>query len=401
MFKESAGIDGDSYDKVVNHFGGSRNAFTSTDLTSYYQLLPANQYPLGLEIESNRMRGLVFDADKFAKEHEVVKEERRQSVDDDPMAKAYEILATKLYDNANARPIIGHMHELETLDLPTMQKWYDTYYHPDNATLVIVGGVKVDEAKMWVEKYFAHIPKSTHTKPAKPNLQQKSHRGYQEFTTHQEVTVPSLVIAFNVPTLTTAKNPNDAYGLALFSDLLDGGQSARFSKNLVRGKELLTGVSAGYSFLGRGDTEFYISATPREGVDLDTAKQAILAEMNALIDGTIDNKELKKGQIALQSALILQNDSIRAQANTVGRLAMLGLPLDSLEQLPNQLKLVKTEDIQAVAKRYLTKDNMTVMYVLPKANEPKLTTKPTKISKKSGKSAKKSIKPAKKANKSR
>lgn len=400
MFKESAGIDGDIYDKVVNHFGGSRNAFTSDNYTSYYQLLPANQYPLGLEIEANRMRGLVFNQDKFDKEKEVVKEERRQRTDDNPLAKAFEEFAPKLFDNKKARPIIGYMHEIDGISLPQMQKWYDAYYHPNRATLVIVGGVKVDEAKAWVDKYFAHIPKEPLSdKPIAPppNLTQKLHRGYQEFTTYQEVSVPTLVIAYNVPTLSTANNPKEAYALGLFSDLADGGNSARFNKHLVRGKEVLTSVSAGYDFYEKGDDVFYVSATPREGVSLEQAKTAILDELDTLMTGQIDDKELKRGQIALQSTLILQNDSITSQASSLGRLAMLGRPLDDFEKLPNELKAISKDDIQAVAKKYLVKDNMSVMYVLPKADEPKLATKPTKVEKKSLKPAKKAVKKGKKA----
>lgn len=369
MFKESSGIDGDVYDKVVNHFGGSRNAFTSDNYTSYYQLLPANQYPLGLEIEANRMRGLVFDLDKFTKEHEVVKEERRQRTDDNPMAKAYEDFAPMLFpDNPKSRPVIGYMNELETLTLQDLKDWYDTYYYANNATLVIAGGVNVEEARAWVERYFAHLPSKA--LPPKPSLTQQSHRGYQEFTTYQEVTVPSLVIVYNVPSLATASTPKDVYALGLFADVADGGNSARFNKNLVRSKELLNGVSVYYSFYGRGDDSFVIEATPREGISLEQAKAAILEELDALMVGQIEDKELRRGQIALQSSLILQNDSITSQARSLGMLAMLGLPLDSFEKLPSELSAISKDEIQAAAKRYLTHDNMSVMYVLPKADEP-------------------------------
>lgn len=374
MFKESSGIDGAIYDKVVSHFGGSRNAYTSSDITSYYQLLPANQYPLGLEIESNRMRGLVFDQAKFDKEKEVVKEERRQRTDDNPLAKAHEEFAPKLFpDNPNARPIIGYMHEIDGITLPQMQKWYDTYYHPNHATLVIVGGVKVDEAKAWVEKYFAHIPKQSLNDKAptpKPDLRQKSHRGYQEFVSPQKVTVPSLVIAYNVPTLDTAKDENEAYALGLFADLADAGKSSHFSKNLVRGKELLNGISVSYRFYGRGDDVFYISATPRDGVSLEQAKTAILDELHTLMTKPISDNDLKKVQVSLNASLILQNDSVASQAGSLGTLATLGLPLDSFEKLPTKLQSISKDKIQTTAKKYLSEENMSVMFILPQDDKP-------------------------------
>lgn len=373
MFKESSGIDGAIYDKVVSHFGGSRNAFTSDNVTSYYQLLPANQYPLGLEIESNRMRGLVLDQAKFDKEKEVVKEERRQRTDDNPIAKAYEEFMPKLFpDNPKSRPIIGYMDEIDGISLPQMQKWYDAYYHPNHATLVIAGGVAVSDAKAWVEKYFAHIPQQAadHQPATKPSLRQRSHRGYQELTTYQKVTVPSLVIAYNVPTLSTATDTDEPYALWLFSSVADGGKSSPFSKNLVRGKELLTSVSIGYSPYEYGDDVLYILATPREGVSLEQAKAAILDELHTLMTTEIADSELKKSQVSLNASLVLQNDSIASQARSLGTLAMLDLPLDSFEKLPTKLQSISKDKIQTTAKKYLSEENMSVMFILPQDDKP-------------------------------
>lgn len=370
MFKESAGIDGDIYDKVVSHFGGSRNAFTSDNVTSYYQLLPANQYPLGLEIEANRMRGLVFDAEKFAKEKEVIKEERRQRTDDNPIAKAFEEFSPNLFpDNAKARPIIGSMQDIENLSIQDLQSWYDTYYYPNNATLIVAGGVELDDAKQWIEKYFGNIQPASTPLPKAPNLHQKSHRGYQEVTTYQEVTVPSLLIAYNVPTINTAKNKKDSYALALFSDVAEGGYSSALPRVLVRQKQLLNSVMASYSSFEFGDDVFVVLATPRDGVSLEQAKTAILEELDKLMNNPISDIDLKKGQVSLKTALILQNDSITSQASTLGNLAMMGLPLDTFAKLPKELETIDSDTIRQVAKQYLVKDNMSVMYIYPKAME--------------------------------
>lgn len=370
MFKESHGIDGEIYDQVVSHFGGSRNAFTSNSVTSYYQLLPANQYPLGLEIEANRMRGLVFDKEKFNKEKEVVKEERRQRTDDNPISLAYESFAPKLFDNSKSRPIIGSMADIDGLTMSDLQDWYDKYYYANNATLVIVGGVEVNEVKKWVNQYFAHLPQKS--LPTSPKLTQKSHRGYQEMTTYQEVTVPSLLIAYNVPSITTAKQKSDAYALALFSDVADGGHSSHLPKVLVRQKQILNSVSTGYSAYDVGDDVFTIWATPRDGIGLEEAKEAILSELNQLMDKPISDIDLKKGQVSLKTALIIQNDSIRSQASTLGNLAMLGLPLDTFDKLPNELAKIDSDQIRKVAKEYLVKDNMSVLYIYPKSMQTQL-----------------------------
>ncbi|UXZ04956.1 M16 family metallopeptidase [Moraxella nasicaprae] len=365
MFKDSAGIDGDVYDQIVSQVGGSRNAFTTSNYTSYYQLLPANQYPLGLEIESNRMRGLVFDDEKLAKEKEVVKEERRQRTDDSPMAKAFEEFAPALFpDNNNARPIIGYMNEIEGLNKADLQAWYDTYYYANNAVLVIVGGVNVDEAKHWVQKYFAHLP--SRPMPKRPSLHQKSHRGYQHIISHQQVTVPSLLMAFNTPTIATT-DAKEAYALELVSDLLNGSQSARLRKNLLRNKQMVSQINVHYDAHDFGDGVLMISATPREGVSLDEVSSAILAQIDELAYGQIAPHELQRGQVGLKAALILRNDSITGQARSLGQLAVMGLGLDTPEKMPKLLAQIGTTDIQRVIKKYLTKDNLSVMYVLPKA----------------------------------
>lgn len=370
MFKKSAGIEGAVYDRVVGYVGGSRNAFTSQNYTGYYELLPANQYPLALDIEAKRMRGLAFDQEEIKKEREVVKEERRQTTDDDPMSLAYEEFAKKtLPDSPKSRPIIGMMEEIENLSEQDLQAWYDTYYQPDNAVLVMVGGFKLEEAKSWVQKYFGNI-KTTKTQKHTPQLQQKSHRGYQEFISYQDVKEPTLVMGYNVPTLNTAKTANEAYGLALFADIASGHNSSRLPKTLVRQQEKLAGVSMDYGLFGFGDDVLTVSATPREGVSLEEAKALILEQIEEMKNSPILDRELKRGQVAMMSNLILAKESMSGQARSIAMLEMQNLPQDTLHKLPKQLEAVKKEEILSSAKQYLTTDNLTVMYVLPKEQAP-------------------------------
>lgn len=371
MFKKSAGIDGAVYDRVVSYVGGSRNAFTGQNYTGYYEFLPAHQYPLALEIEANRMRGLAFDKDEIKKERDVVKEERRQTTDDDPMSLAYEEFDKKTLPNSpKSRPVIGTMQDIENLSEADLKAWYDTYYQPDNAVLVLVGGVKLDEAKKWVQTYFGNI-KNTKIQRPKPNLSHPSHRGYQQFVSYQDVKEPSLVMGYNVPSLDSATTPTEAYGLALFSDIASGGASSRLPKTLVRSQEKLASVSMGYGLFGFGDDVLTVSATPREGVSLDEARDLILQEIETIKQSPINDVELTRGQVAMMSSLILKQDSMSSQARSIASLAMQNLPQDTLHKLPNELKNVKKSEILAAAKKYLTKDNLTVMYVLPKSEQPK------------------------------
>ncbi|WP_114800524.1 pitrilysin family protein [Moraxella canis] len=366
MFKDAKGISHDDYQRLISHFGGQTNAFTSDEFTAYYESLPANQFPLALQIEANRMNHLILTADEVATEKQVIKEERRLRTDDNPIAKAYEeFLAIAMPDSPMGRPVIGSMADIEGIDLQDLQNWYGKWYRPNNATLVLVGDITPDVAMPWIEKYFKDLTPSS--LPKRANLNQPSHRGYTQAQSHQNVQVPSLIMGFNVPTLGSqnSQSTSEAHALSLLSDLADGGLSARFERQLIRNLQVLSSVSIHYDMLSKGDGLFTIIATPRDGVSLQDAEAAILAELNAITEGQITDDELSRSRAGLLSSLVFTNDSIANQAISLGLLSTLGLPLETLNTLPQALDKISKSDIQAVGKKYITKDNLTTVYVLP------------------------------------
>lgn len=365
MFKDAKGISSDDYQRLISHFGGNTNAFTSSEYTAYYESLPANQYPLALQIEANRMANLILKDSEVTTEKEVIKEERRLRTDDNPLAKAYEeFLAAALPESPLGRPVIGSMVDIDGLSLADLQAWYHKWYAPNNATLVMVGDIDADEAMVWVEKYFGHLKASA--LPDRPRPSQATHRGYQQLDSHQTVQVPSLIMGFNVPTLGSGRT-QEAHALSLLADIADGGLSARFERRLIRQMQLLNSVSVSYDMLSKGDGLFVINATPRDGVSLAEAEAGILAVLAEIYEGQITDQELARSRTGLVSSLTFAADSIDNQAITLGSLASLGLPLDTLDRLPQALDAIKKSDIQAAGKAYLTKDNLTTMHVLPKA----------------------------------
>lgn len=360
MFKDNTLITAEQYHKLISHFGGQNNAFTSNDYTAYFELLPANQYPVALQVEAARMRGLLFDQHEIDTEKKVVQEERRQRTDDNPLAKAYEtFLAQALSQSPKSRPVIGSMNDIESLQYDDLHQWYKIWYRPNNATLVLVGDVNPAQAMPWIKKYFADIKKAplpTRNTPTHP-----THTGYKKLELSQAVAVPAIIMGFNVPSITT--NEADAYALAVFADVADGSASARFERNLVR-TGLFSNIGTNFDLLQKGDGLFTIIATPSANVSLQEAEALILKELNAISYGTISDAELKRGQKQLATHLIFKSDSISEQARSLGMLSMLGLPLDTLHTLPKKLAQVDTPTLQQVAKRYLTTDNLTVAYVV-------------------------------------
>ncbi|MEJ6069212.1 insulinase family protein, partial [Psychrobacter sp. 16-Bac2893] len=155
MFKGTSNVSSADYERLIAKFGGVNNAFTSYDYTGYYELFPANRYPLALELEADRMKNLVFNEKEFVKEHQVVMEERRQRTDDNPLAKAYESFRLLALPNSpKGESVIGPMSELESITLSDLKDWYKTWYAPNNATLVIVGDVEPAEVLTQVKRYF-------------------------------------------------------------------------------------------------------------------------------------------------------------------------------------------------------------------------------------------------------
>lgn len=366
MFKGTANVSSDDYERLIAKFGGVNNAFTSYDYTGYYELFPANRLPLALELEADRMTNLRFDDKAFAKEHQVVMEERRQRTDDNPLAKAYEsfrLLA--LPDSPKGESVIGPMAELESIKLAELKDWYKTWYAPNNATLVIVGDVEPQEVLAQVKRYFGKLP--TSKLPKRPAVSQQGFRGYKQVSSEQAVQVPVLLMGYNVPSLLTAgaKGEKQAYALSLAQDVLDGGLSARLESRLIRKQGLLTTVGTSYDLLDRGDGLFLIQATPREGVSLEQAQQAIITEIDKLATDPIQADEISRAKTNTVTGLIYAQDSMEGQARMIGSLQSIGLDDRLLATLPAKLDTVTVADIQAASKKYLVKDNLTVMHIVP------------------------------------
>ena len=368
MFKGTTDVSSDDFERLIAKFGGVNNAFTSYDYTGYYELFPANRLPLALELEADRMVNLRFDEAAFTKEHQVVMEERRQRTDDNPLAKAYEsfrLLA--MPDSPKGESVIGPMSELESINLSELKDWYKTWYAPNNATLVIVGDVQPQEVLTQVKRYFGELTPSD--LPKRPAVRQSGFRGYQQVDSEQAVQVPVLMMGYNVPSLLTVASTNEkqAYALSLAQDVLDGGLSARLESKLVRAQGLLTSVGTSYDLFDRGDGLFLIQATPREGVSLEQAQQAITAEIDKLATDPIAADEISRAKTNTVTSLIYSQDSMGGQAQMIGSLQSIGLDDKLIATLPAKLDKVTIADIQAASKKYLVKDNLTVMYVVPPA----------------------------------
>ena len=369
MFKGTAKVPNDEFTRLSRIYGGSINAATFTNYTNYYQLYPKTYLPLALELEADRMSNLLLRQQDFEPEIKVVMEERRQRTDDNPRALAFERFKWIAYPTSHYRqPIIGHMKNLQSIQLQDVQTWYKKWYRPNNAILVIVGDVDHQAALLQVQKYFGDIPKAP--TPPRNDVLEFEQLGYRHMELSAAVQVPNLYMAWNVGSLATAKNPQDAFALTIIKQLLDSGITSRLEQRLVRNNKILSSVSVSYDPYQRGDSLFSISALPAAGVALSEAQTAIQNEVDMLKQDLINSSEIERVVTQFVANWIYSQDDLAEQARTIGNLEVNGFSHRLIDVLPQHLQAITTQDLQRVAQSYFNKDRLSTLYLLPQSTTP-------------------------------
>ncbi|WP_273799056.1 M16 family metallopeptidase [Acinetobacter schindleri] len=364
MFKGTSKVPNDEFTRISRIYGGSINAATFTNYTNYYQLYPKAYFPMALELEADRMSNLLLRQQDFEPEMKVVMEERRQRTEDNPRSRAFERFKWISYPTSHYRqPVIGHMKTLNNIQLNDVKQWYKTWYTPNNAILVIVGDIESEQALLQVQKYFADTP--SRATPQRNDVLEFEHLGYRHMEINTDVQVPNLYMTWNVKSLASAINPQDAYALTIIRSLLDSGISSRLQDRLVRDRKLLTSVSVSYDPYNRGDSLFSISALPANGVSFEDAQKAIQAEVDALKTEDIPKHELERITTRFVSNLIYNQDSIAGQAKMIGNLEVNGLSYRLMDELPKYYENVSMSDIQRVANSYFIRENLSTLYLAP------------------------------------
>ena len=368
MFKGSKRLDAGEFSRTVARFGGSDNAFTSYDFTAYFQQYEASRLPLALELEAERLKNLKIDDESFRRELQVVMEERRQRTDDKPTALAWEkFQAVARPGTGYAHPIIGWRDQLAQLQPQQARDWYDRFYVPGNATLVIAGDVTAEQVRPLVEKFFADLPRGE--TPPRPETTLNPPPGERRMTLRLPVRVPALYMSYNVPSLTTADHQDEFYALTMLGGVLDGGTSARMESNLVRGQRLAAGLGAGYDGLQRGNGTFTITATPNPAVSLDQLEAAIKAEIEEIAEQPPSEAEMDRVRAGVLAEQIYQRDSVMGQAMELGTLSVLGLDWRLAGQFDDNLEAVTPEQVQQAARKWLVAERSAVAHVIPEGEE--------------------------------
>jgi len=366
MFKGSGKLEPGEASRVLRELGAEENAFTSDDYTAYYQVLARDRLSVAFELEADRLASLRLPPEEFAREIEVIKEERRLRTDDRPSSLAYERFKAMAYPASGySTPTIGWMADLQRMKVEELRAWYEAWYAPNNATLVVVGDVRPEEVKTLAQRYFGPIPRRA-VPPAKRPLELPE-PGERSITLHLKTQLPNLIMGFNVPGLATAKNARPVHALRLISALLDGGSSARLPARLERGEELVSGASTHYDAHTRGDSLFLLSAIPntQKGKTLAETEAGLWRQLQDLKQRAPSTAELERVRAQVIASLVYERDSITNQATSIGQLETVGLSWTLMDQDLAALEAVTPADIQQAARTYFTRERLSVAHILP------------------------------------
>jgi len=370
MFKGTEKLAPGEFSRIISANGGEENAFTSSDYTSYFQTLEKSRLPISFELEADRMQNLALPPDEFNKEINVVKEERRWRTDDKPQSFTREILQATAFQTCPYRnPTIGWMSDLQNRTVADLGEWYDHWYAPNNATVVVVGDVNADEVFALAKKYFGVLPKR-HV-PAVEERPEVEQYGIKRVTVKRPAELPYLMMAYKTPTLKTAlDNPEkvaewEPYALEVLNAILDGGSSARFATNLVRGQEIASGINSSYQLLSRLDNLMTISGVPANGHSTEELEKAVREQLEDLKSNLVSNEELQRVKTQVVADDVYQRDSIFYQGLILGVFESIGLPWQLADEYVDKVKAVTAEQVQKVARKYLVDDGLTVAVLEP------------------------------------
>lgn len=364
MFEGTKYIERFQYDKIVESAGGTLNANTSNDRTYYYEILPSNQLELGLWLESERMLHARVDSIGIATQKGVVIEEKKQSYDNRPYGSLLpELLKHAFTKHPYQWATIGNADHIKAAKDEEFKKFYESFYVPNNAVLVLAGDINFADAKTMVEKYFTDIP-SKKGEIYRPTITEDIKTTEVRDTIYDNIQLPAIFEAYHIP----AMGSDDYYAVEMLSQLLATGQSSRLYKSLVDEQQLAIQVAAiPLPFEDPGLA--IILALPNMGLDCSTLEAAMQKEIEKTQTELIPEKEFQKLKNQVENQIVTENSTIASRASTLAEDYTYYKDANRINTDLNKYMAVTREDLQRVANKYFRKDNRVVLYYLPKSSK--------------------------------
>jgi zinc protease len=367
MFKGTPKYPDGIMDEVVARNGGDQNAFTSYDFTAYYQNIAVDRLALVMEIEADRMRNLVLDPKEVDTEREVIIEERRMRVDNQPSAILDERLDASLWlTNRYGIPIIGWEPEMRSLSREDAFAFYHRFYAPENAILVVSGDITLAQLKPLAEKYYGAIPRVGAPNPRQRATDLSPTANVTVTYADARVRQPQWWRKWIAPSYNVGDN-KDVYALNVFEQIIGGGSTSKLYRALVIDQKVAAGVGASYQPGNVSHGTFSISLSPSPGVSPAQAQTALEAELAKILKDGISDADVAKAKDRILAGLIFAKDSALGAAQGVGYMLTVGVPLEEIEALPERLRAVTADQVRAAARKVIEQSASGTAILLPKA----------------------------------
>jgi zinc protease len=362
MFQGSENVAKSEHFQLISKAGGTMNGTTGSQRTNYYETLPANQLPLAIWLESDRMKSLKITQENLENQRAVVLEEKRQRYDNQPYGQIFDLLTEMVFCNfANSHSTIGSNEDLNAADLSDVAEFFRIYYAPNNAVLTISGSFEIDEAKSLIEKYFATIP--SQPKPTQVNVDEPVEVAVKHKTWEDKLApFPAFLIGWKVP----PRRTKDFYAIYLAGKLLYEGESSRLYQKLVKGEESVLQLF-GFTDDRRGPSMAVIGAIPKPDNDVKQIREVIFNEINELSTNGVSVEEMEKLRNQLINDEIRQRQSSISRAKQISEYALYDNEPELVNtELDNYLQ-VSAEEIKFAVHKYLNTDNRSELDVVPTA----------------------------------
>jgi zinc protease len=353
MFKGTQKHPAGEFSKVVSGLGGQENAFTSYDYTAYFQRVSRENLNVMMEFESDRMTNLLLEEAVVAPERDVVLEERRMRVETDPSSQLSEAMAASLFvHHPYGIPIIGWMHEIETLNRANALDYYSRFYTPENAILVVAGDVVADEVRRLADATYGRVTprgaRPVRLRPREPDPVAARHITVAD----PKVEQPTMQRLYLVPSCRTASD-RDCYSLELLAEVIGGGPTSYLYRKLVLERGIAVNAGAWYMSSAMEDTRFCVYAVPAHGVSLEALEAAVDEVLKTISAEALDSDSIERAKTRLVAETIYSTDSQSSLARIYGSALAIGETIEEVRRWPTEIESVLKDDLASVAERYL------------------------------------------------
>jgi zinc protease len=363
MFNGAEKYGPKEFDRILEANGGYSNAFTSNDMTAYYEDISSDGLELVIDLDTDRMKSIALDPKYLESEMGVVKEERRLSIDNSVNGRMREELSALAYKaHPYLWPVLGWMSDLDRIDRSDCVEYFRTYYAPNNAILIVAGDFKTDEALELIHRYYDDIP--AQQPPAPVRTAEPEQLGERRAEVRMPAELPAVLIGYHGPDVKS----DDVYALDVLQEIVSGGESSRFHRSLVRELEIALYVYAYFSW--RVDPGlFIIGAKVKPGHTTEECEEAIYAVLESVRAGGVTDSELEKAKNKLEADFVRSMQTVNGKASKIGRYEILFGDYHEILGVQKRYRAVKGEEVRGVVERYLGRGNRNVVTLVPEREE--------------------------------